>query len=359
MKGATGADNRGLFTLWNGFKLTLGENITLDGEKGKQNKTGELLIGNYTGTSTSSGVTAPRPMIYLFKGHLVMETGSKITGVVNKSGIYGSAQGVIQTSENSGMNGSVTLAGGEISDNEFLVDSFQTYAAVSMQGNAVFTMTGGAIKDNVMREGLYANSTGNITISGGEISGHIDESGKGYGIYINQGRSATMTGGTISGNSVGVYCGQEAKFTMTRGTISGNRREGAPYSLGVGVYETKKAEFTINGPVDISDTVMIAAQVEYPNNTFGVIKLGVNFEPNPIAPITIDVVADKLSETWGAGFAIIKKAANNQPAITQTMLDGFIGGKAFDVKWPNGTEQTGTLNLTMKSGEGFAQWLSN
>ena len=79
-------------------------------------------------------------------------------------------------------------------------------------------------------------SDGELTMSGGEISGNT-AADKGGGVYIAPNRNFTMTGGTISGNIAtenggGVYIHAAWRlFTMTGGTIKGNTAD-----KGGGVY---------------------------------------------------------------------------------------------------------------------------
>ncbi|MHC6201940.1 autotransporter outer membrane beta-barrel domain-containing protein [Breznakiellaceae bacterium SP9] len=163
-------------------------------------------------------------------GALIMKDGSKITG--NKSNSSSSGGGVYVDS-----SGTFTMSGGTISGN-----------------GSYYSFYGG----------VYVNSSGTFTISGGTISGNASFS-SGSGVYVNGG-TFTMSDGTISGNTTssssdysdysyggGVYVAS-GTFTMSGGTISGNTSHSFLYfSYGGGVY-IGSGTFTMSGGIISGNT---------------------------------------------------------------------------------------------------------
>ena len=91
------------------------------------------------------------------------------------------------------------------------------------------TITGGW---SYQGSGIYVYEGCSLTINGGTITGNrsdqIAEGGLGYGGGVENHGTMTMTGGKITGNTAGGYGGgiynaQEATLTLTGGTVSGNQ----------------------------------------------------------------------------------------------------------------------------------------
>jgi len=108
--------------------------------------------------------------------------------------------------------------------------------------------------------GVYVSDGASFTMEGGTISGHrlggtgptSDSPGSGGGVYVASGAQFTMSGGIISGNRInhiasanggGVYIAAGANFNMSGGTISDNT---AISGGGVFVSGTD-AEFSMSG----------------------------------------------------------------------------------------------------------------
>lgn len=153
--------------------------------------------------------------------------------------------------------GHLELKGGEISNNDTMLDSDINNAALWIEagGNSSFTMSGGAITRNhgdfggvFVGEPAYPDfqSIAVMELTGGEISDNVAER-YGGGIMICGQASVSMNGGTISGNramiggGIAVYDlylsmgnGQSfelwqryfpGEFNMNGGVISGNKAE--------------------------------------------------------------------------------------------------------------------------------------
>jgi hypothetical protein len=209
-------------------KLTLGNNITLNGANGS----GSLVSVN--------------------NGTLVIQTGSKITGVHLKDNmVYGGGVSV---------NGGVfTMEGGAISGNTAAIGGVYV-------DSGTFTMIGGEISDNTSTAtsgsggGVSVSANGTFIMLGGKIIGNnadaYGDTGLGGGVWLANGSTFTMSGGEISGNRAtrsggGVYVSANAVFTMLDGKISDNTtidRDGG------GVYVANDGTFNMNGGEISSNT---------------------------------------------------------------------------------------------------------
>jgi len=192
-----GSENSSLFSLnADNAKLTLGENITLQG----------LSYG------TASLVTVTR-------GTLVMESGSAITGHTNTSADGGGGVKV--------NGGTFIMNGGTISKNT------ATYGGGVYIGSGTFNMNGGIIRDNnAIKNGNGDGGigggvnvgSGTFNMNSGTISGNKADSAG--GVYTNG--TFNMNGGIISGNEAtgssggGVYVGNTGAFRISNGTVYGN-----------------------------------------------------------------------------------------------------------------------------------------
>ncbi|HWP51998.1 MAG TPA: hypothetical protein VN626_09925, partial [Clostridia bacterium] len=104
--------------------------------------------------------------------------------------------------------------------------------------------------------GVSVSNGGNLTMTGGSITGNAAYNGG--GVNLQGGARFIMTGGTITGNTTkmggGIYAMPEAAFTMTGGEISGNTA-----TMGVGgvyvegVYdEVAAAQMTVGGTARVT-----------------------------------------------------------------------------------------------------------
>jgi uncharacterized repeat protein (TIGR02543 family) len=219
------SSNGELFAIDSGVTLTL-ENITL---QGMTNNTNSLV-------SVKTG------------GHLIMNTGSKITGNTNSNSDHGNGSGVQ-------VEGIFDMKGGEISGNiapygggggvnvylgTFTMSGDAIISNNTANGggggvsiwNGTFTMTDNAnISDNKANNGggvYVGGDNGIFTMNGGMISGNIvDAPGSdGGGVQVGSGGTFTMKDGTIAHNTASQSGGGvhiwEATFIMESGSISGN-----------------------------------------------------------------------------------------------------------------------------------------
>jgi hypothetical protein len=182
--------NGRLFSVNDGVKLVLDQNITL---KGRTTNNDSLL--------------------YMYYGSVEMRSGSKITGNTSS---YGGGVYV-------GSNGTFTMSDGEISGN-----TASYYGGGVYVEYGTFNMSGGEISGNTsfyLGGGVY-NYNGTFTMSGGEISGNTTSSSSssygGGGVSIVGNGTFTMSDGEISGNTSsngsGVYVDGGA-FSMSGGAL--------------------------------------------------------------------------------------------------------------------------------------------
>ncbi|MDR3002051.1 MAG: right-handed parallel beta-helix repeat-containing protein [Fibromonadaceae bacterium] len=225
--------------------------------------------------------------------------------------------------------GNFTMTGGEISGN----------GRNGVNGAGSFTMAGGKISGNY-RKGV---ATTVFTMTDGEISGN-----RGHGVAT---QTFTMEGGKISGNAGGVYVGSKAFFTMKEGEISGNTAEkigggvyleagtftmvggkisGNKASSGGGVYVNNSSNFTMTGGEIFGNTAETSGGGMHVNN-------------EAIFAMTGGKIFGNTAETSGGGMHV-----NNEAIFTMT------GGEISDNKASNegGGVYVGSKAIfTMKGGE--------
>ena len=241
------SDKGSLFTVQDGVKLILGENITLKG-----------LADN------------DAPLVYVESGGtLEMEEGAKITGNTNTASNSGG--GVYVDGD-----GTFTMKGGEISGNT--TTTYSSGGGVSVvggydSGSAIFTMEGGEISDNNASQdggGVYVGNNGTFTLlEDGKITGNT--AGNGGGVYVFLG-TFTMEGGEISDNTANYSGGVSVTFgtfTMEGGEISDNT---ANYSGG-GVSVDSNGTFTLEDG-KISGNSAAYSSGEYGGGNGGGVSVG-------------------------------------------------------------------------------------
>ncbi|MCL2245059.1 MAG: putative Ig domain-containing protein [Treponema sp.] len=165
-----------IFTLTNGFALTLGENITVRAFDGN---TGSNLISLASGSA------------------FTMKTGSKITGYSASTATIN----VVSITE-----GTFTMNGGEISGNRHTGSATSSMtAAVRVSGaNSTFIMNGGTITDNI------------LTGTSNPVAASIHAGG----VIILGEANFTMTGGTITGNFRNTSTAADVGILAGAGTIN-------------------------------------------------------------------------------------------------------------------------------------------
>jgi hypothetical protein len=294
-KSAVSGYGQGLFTLDNGAALILDKDITLDGEG--------------TGLQVGTQDTACS-MIYMGNAHLRMKQGAKITGFSGSA-----AAAPVNTRAGPTISGSITLEGGEISGNSpgggYYYDVY-----IQAEGEApagyTFTMSGGAIKDNGGRGGVYLADGVRGTMSGGEISGYRGTNG-GYGIHCLTG-SFTMEGGKVGNNKIGVYFAKsDGLFTMTGGEISNNGAEGSPLGGGIRITEDSGSLF-LDGPVTFTNNTISLENY----NTNGIVYLGSGFSSTEIITLTLASPDNFFMEDWGVERTVIM---GGTPAAPEGITD--------------------------------------
>jgi hypothetical protein len=147
-----------------------------------------------------------------------------------------------------------------------LVGKNPTTISLTGTGN-LFNITAGELilDNNITLKGVATNTASMILVNsasasltmkaGAAISGNQKSSNYGGGVFVDNGGSFTMEGGTISGNSAdvggGIYIKSGGSFTMRGGTISGNITDSGT-KAGGGVCVGDGGIFTMEGG-EISD----------------------------------------------------------------------------------------------------------
>ena len=137
-------------------------------------------------------------------GTLVMNTGSRITGNNNTNTASSSSSSSFGGGVYVNSNGTFTMSGGNVSGNT----SYRG-GGVYVDGGT-FTMSSGTVSGNSGNSVNTASSSygggvfvsGTFTMSGGTVSGNTSYAGG--GVYVSGG-TFTMNGGTVSGNTASGY----------------------------------------------------------------------------------------------------------------------------------------------------------
>jgi hypothetical protein len=329
----------GLFALDNGAALILDNYITLDGK-------------NTAITFPSN--EAKCSMIYMKNAHLRMKTGSKITS------FSATATPVVKTQTNASITGSITLEGGEISGNTGGDYDVYITGSGAAPGGYTFTMSGGAIKNNTGKGGVYLANNVRGTMSGGEISGYASSTiTAGYGIYCSSGYF-TMEGGKISNNRVGIYFTKtDSTLTMTGGEISNNGAQNSPIGGGIRIIEDTSS-LLLNGPVTFTNNTISLEKY----NSNGVVYLGSGFSSSA-SNITLTLASpnDYFMEDWGVNRTILKGGTpGSQVSITETQKAKISVNAAIGEDNNAMTEKTdGSVSLTWSGNPvvGVTKWTAN
>jgi hypothetical protein len=336
-----------LFYVQNEGVLTLGNNITLDGEN-------EMRLPTYrvAGGSAQDGACG---MIQVNGNNskLVMKSGSMITknkAFEHKLGVPVSLYG----------GGGFVMDGGKITgnicydnaDGKTISTIDNTYAVYIDGADSIFVMNEGAeITNNTNSTGVYmaTSNDGMFTMNGGTISNNGD-----WGVYIgvNLEKSAfTMNGGTIdSGDSGGaVYVGKNT-FTMNGGTITGNSGDKKGLYLSVG------AVFIINGTV----TIGVPVQCISGPTSVSTIYIGSGFSSGNVIQIDLVGAASVIAtKGWGsdAGMPFLKGGtpASVTNTINNDIFSKFAGRKVYTTDTVP-VEQEGSITMSLNDGWGYAKF---
>lgn len=187
-------------------------------------------------------------------GVIVSGKNGKLTlgqGAVVKNGSATDAGGGVRVE-----SGSLVLAGGSILDNETSYSAWQDSSfgggGVHLKGGT-FTMSSGTINGNTAKNGGGVNLTGEatFTMTGGAISNNVGTVNQGGGVLVAGGSTFTMSGLSVIENNEadrggGVDVMQtNSKFVMDGGTIRANIAD----VHGGGVLVNGPGTFTMNGGV--------------------------------------------------------------------------------------------------------------
>ena len=193
--------------------------------------------------------------VYIKGGNLIMEDGSSIIENTSNAGFGGGIYSSIYEHEGTVYNGTVTINGGEVSENSAMYDGGGVYI-----DSGDFTITGGKISENTSSidgegGGVYVND-GTFTIENDALISKNTSCGNGGGVFA-EGGNITINGGSISENIFsndgygggGIYLTGTAHLTMTGGKISNNYPKDYYLSnntFGGGVY-VSGGTFTMEG----------------------------------------------------------------------------------------------------------------
>ncbi len=262
-------DGRTLYLCLNGNTLSSNGKV-----KFKVRNNARLVLCDCQGSGSIKGVSSGwgGGCVYLYNSTLDMY-GGKLTGAKVKNGggvalddnncklnLYGgSISGNTATVGGGGVymlnGGTVNIYGGSISKNTASGTGTKGLGGgiFLAAGSGSINIYGGSVSNNTAKGvyggGIYINSAGTVTMSGGEISGNkLANVGDGGGICLNKdGAKLIMSGGTIKNNSAsvggGVLFTNPGTFTMTGGLITGNTATGD----GGGVRLFRNITFNISG----------------------------------------------------------------------------------------------------------------
>lgn len=232
--------------------LTIGENAAIS--ENVSEGYGGGIFANTTGITMTGGTIAENDCTKYYGGGLYIDdstmtmSGGTVKGNTAEGdggGIYGyngvqltlSGEALIsenRTEDNGGgialeMNSSVTLEGGEVSDNFAYLHGGGIYVK-----EGAVTMKGGAIVGNDCNRdggGIYSSDS-TIDMSDGSIEGNqscLKNTNGGGAIYANIDSTLTICGGQIVNNSIGEGLGGGAIYTHSDATL---QLGGAPVIAG-------------------------------------------------------------------------------------------------------------------------------
>ena len=207
---------------------------------------GGISMSSVTDVTISSGalITANKAKnhgggIYCNGGKLKI-AGGKITA--NEAGGGSDSRGGIGLYANS--SAEITMTGGEISSNKNTSDLDVKGGGVKLEGGATFRMSAGEVKDNQTR--MHG---ANFYVNGGKV--YLSGTGKITGGYIEA---------TSNNDAIGAAMWLQASnavFEMSGGEISGNKVKGKTnYTACAGIYVTSGATFTMTGGKIASNEIL-------------------------------------------------------------------------------------------------------
>ena len=238
---ASAIDNSGTLTI---------TDSTVSGSIGVDNRGTANISGN---TNITGTVCSVKSWVESQDSTLTI-TGGSYTGGIDISGGTATISGGSYT-------GGIVVSGGTatISDGTITESRSNKENAVEVSGSADLTISGGtfsAIAGETYDTGVYVHDGGTVKIIGGTITSRA------YGVY-NDGGSATITGGTISGGTVDLQVvGSDSILNLT---LDEGKTVGATFPSGITVEGNTLAELLSTdtaaywGVVDGKDTMLTVA----------------------------------------------------------------------------------------------------
>ncbi len=238
---ASAIDNSGTLTI---------TDSTVSGSIGVDNRGTANISGN---TNITSTVCSVKSRVESQDSTLTI-TGGSYTGGIDISGGTATISGGSYT-------GGIVVSGGTatISDGTITESRSNKENAVEVSGSADLTISGGtfsAIAGETYDTGVYVHDGGTVKIIGGTITSRA------YGVY-NDGGSATITGGTISGGMVDLQVvGSDSILNLT---LDEGKTVGATFPGGITAEGITLAELLATdtaaywGVVDGKDTMLTVA----------------------------------------------------------------------------------------------------
>ena len=179
----------------------------------------------------------------------IRDSSSEGTGAVTGGSNRSGSGGIIVEGDSADNRGVLILESGEIRNN-ISVCSDSVGGAVGLGEYATFTMTGGAIKNNMAQASggaVFLSPNATFEMSGGSINNNTTYV-YGGGVYLSSSATFTMDGGQITDNASdarggGIYAADGAELILNDGSVAGNK---ASVSA-AGIYVSYAANVTING----------------------------------------------------------------------------------------------------------------
>ncbi|MDR1231699.1 MAG: hypothetical protein LBK61_09890 [Spirochaetaceae bacterium] len=230
-------------------------------------------------------------------------------------------------------------------------------SAVTLEKGAMITgkLTGEASGDkpgsnNQNGSGIFVTNDGTLTIAEGSEVTKCGWENKGYGaVYVDNGGSVLMTGGSINNNTpyrgaVALY--QNSTFTMTGGEIRKNTSSnygGGIYAYGKSGNETDSPTLALVGGNILNNTATAGAGI-YALNTLAKFTIGSNEGDGPVISYNEAVFSGGGIEVSNAGENIEMKSGTISDNTVTSEEDGFGGGVTVSANLDN-------VTFTMSGGE--------
>ena len=168
-------------------------------QSGKIAKAADILVDN-TGDGTNYSVAEDKLTIST-KGTYKLSSAQKIVQVIVEAGASGST---------------LDLNGQTIEGKDTLSECINVSAGSSL---TILATNGGVIGGNPQYRGIYIGDGGSVTMKGGTLS-----TNEKAGVLLGMNATFTLTDGTITGCKYGVAnAGTNGKFIMEGGSVTGNK----------------------------------------------------------------------------------------------------------------------------------------